>query len=142
MNRPPIVCLCGSTRFYEQFQKANLEETLKGRIVLTVGFMMHAKETVHGGNVGITNDQKKMLDDLHLRKIDLADEVLIINVGDYMGDSTKREAWYALQQQKRIRLYETPSRWTVNSIRSMFVSWDDWLKAAHEAATTKPGFAA
>lgn len=138
MNRPPIVCLCGSTRFFEAFQEANYRETIAGRIVLSVGFFMHAKINAHGQNVGITDEDKARLDDLHLAKIDLADEVLIINVGDYIGDSTKREAWYALRKDKRVRLWEQPSRWTHNTLSTMFTGWDDWLKAAKAAATTKP----
>jgi hypothetical protein len=80
MNRPKIVCLCGSTRFYEAFQLANYEETMAGRIVLTVGFYPHSQEQAHHESVGCTSEQKKALDQLHLRKIDLADEVLVLNV--------------------------------------------------------------
>jgi hypothetical protein len=80
MNRPTIVCLCGSTRFYEEFQAANYRETMEGRIVLSVGFYPHCSERAHGENVGCTDEQKAKLDELHLRKIDLADEVLVLNV--------------------------------------------------------------
>lgn len=77
MTRPKIVCLCGSTRFFEAFQRANYEETMKGHIVLTVGHYPNSKE--HGQNTGCTPEQKKALDELHLRKIDMADEVLVLN---------------------------------------------------------------
>lgn len=105
-NRPRIVCLCGSTRFYEQFQRANYEETMAGRIVLSVGFYMHSPEAHHGQDFGCTPHQKAALDELHLRKIDLADEVLILNVGGYIGESTSRELAYAKQQGKVIRYLE------------------------------------
>ncbi len=72
--KPKIVCLCGSTRFYREFQRANYEETMAGRIVLSVGFFMHASEDAHGETWGCTSEQKIALDELHLRKIDLADE--------------------------------------------------------------------
>lgn len=104
--RPTIVCLCGSTKFYEAFTRANYEETMAGRIVLSVGFFMHAAEAAHGEAVGCTPEQKVALDELHLRKIDLADEVLILNVGGYIGSSTRRELAYALVTNKRIRFLE------------------------------------
>lgn len=106
-TRPTIVCLCGSTRFYEEYQKANYEETLKGKIVLTVGFYGNRPEIkIHGETVGITLEQKVMLDELHLRKIDLADEVLVLNVGGYYGQSTTREIEYALSLGKPIHYLE------------------------------------
>lgn len=80
MSRPRIVCLCGSTRFHEEFVAANYRETMAGRIVLSVGFYPHAAGEVHGEGVGCTDEQKAALDELHLRKIDLADEVLVLNV--------------------------------------------------------------
>src|SRR5271156_2529586 len=76
-TRPRIVCLCGSTRFYREFQKANYDETMAGRIVLSVGFFMHSAQDAHGEQWGCTPEQKVALDVLHKQKIDLADEVLI-----------------------------------------------------------------
>ena len=76
---PTIVCLCGSTRFYAAFQEANYRETMAGRIVLSVGFYPHAQATAHGEEKGCTPEQKVALDELHKRKIDLADEVLVLN---------------------------------------------------------------
>lgn len=107
LDRPRIVCLCGSTRFSEAYQEANLRETLEGRIVLTIGadmksdndlfLLMPPNERAH---------LKKTLDELHLRKIDLADEVLVLNVGDYIGESTQREIEYARNHHKVIRWLE------------------------------------
>lgn len=95
---PPIVCLCGSGRFREAFEQAEFEETLQGKIVLTIGCNTH--------DVARSDDLKQhkpMLDELHLRKIDLADEVLILNVGGYIGESTSRELEYAKSRGKKIR---------------------------------------
>lgn len=103
---PIIVCLCGSTRFYEAFQKANYEETMAGRVVLSVGFYPHSSEQAHGETIGITAQQKRELDHLHLQKIDLADEVLILNVGGYIGESTARELAYAQAHGKVVRYLE------------------------------------
>lgn len=104
--RPTIVCLCGSTRFYKAFIAANYEETMKWRIVLSVGFYPHAINEMHGEGVGINDSEKEALDELHKRKIDLADEVLILNVGGYVGESTLSEAIYAAQLKKPLRWLE------------------------------------
>jgi len=101
-----IVCLCGSTRFYKQFQRLNYEETMNGNIVLSVGFYPHSSKEVHGENIGYTKKQKEKLDQLHMRKIDMADEIFIINVGGYIGESTKKEIEYAKSLGKKIRWYE------------------------------------
>ncbi len=105
--RPKIVCLCGSTRFMEAFQAANLAETLAGNIVLSVGCNTKDDSTLFGS---MTESQqaevKGRLDELHFRKIDLADEILILNVGGYIGHSTRRERDYACQSNKRIRYLE------------------------------------
>lgn len=97
-TRPRIVCLCGSTRFYDAFQEANYDLTMQGHIVLSVGFYPHAKaEHGHGEGVGHDSAEKVALDELHKRKIDLADEVLVLNVGGYIGESTRSEIAYAKQ---------------------------------------------
>jgi hypothetical protein len=103
--RPTIVCLCGSTRFWRAFQQAGLRETLAGRIVLSIG-AASGTDDEHFGN--LSRDEydriKAMLDELHLRKIDLADEILVLNVDGYVGESTAREIAYA-------RLLGKPIRW-------------------------------
>lgn len=109
--RPRIVCLCGSTRFYKEFTIANFQETMKGNIVLSVGFYAHAQGhewqiKEHGSIVGITEQEKLKLDELHKRKIDLCDEILVLNVGGYIGDSTRSEINYASLNYKRIRYLE------------------------------------
>lgn len=104
---PKIVCLCGSTRFYEYFQRANYEETMAGRIVLSVGFYPHAQQQAHGEHLGCTPEQKIGLDALHFRKIELADEILVLNVGGYVGESTRNEINYARALGKPIRWLES-----------------------------------
>lgn len=84
-DRPEIVCLCGSTRFVTQMRAANRDLTFAGVIVVAPG---EADEVV-------TDEQKAALDTLHLRKIDLADRVLVVNPGGYVGESTRREIAYA-----------------------------------------------
>ena len=99
--KPIIVCLCGSTRFSEAFHEANLRETLAGKIVLSIGCDFKSDDAL-----GLTSEDKERLDALHLRKIDLADEVLILNVGGYIGQSTMNELLYAQEHRKRIRFLE------------------------------------
>ena len=106
---PDIVCLCGSTRFYEAFQQANYDETMAGRIVLSVGFYPHATTaTGHGEGVGHDSAEKIALDELHKRKIDLCDEVFVLNVGGYIGPRTRSEIDYAMANGKPVRYLETP----------------------------------
>lgn len=109
MSRPTIVCLCGSTRFYEAFQEANYRLTMKGKIVLTVGFYPHASREAHGQDIAITPQQKLQLDELHKRKIDLADEVFVLNQDGYIGESTASEIAYALAQGKPVAYLEAPA---------------------------------
>ena len=108
ITRPTIVCLCGSTRFGEAFRKAQLEETLAGNIVLTIGCNMRSDDEIFGY---MTEEErakiKGKLDRLHFRKIDLADEVLILNVGGYIGQSTRNELEYARSKGKAIRFLES-----------------------------------
>jgi hypothetical protein len=110
-NRPKIVCLCGSTRFKDAFDEANYTETMAGNIVLSVGFFMHASGNKHGESIGATPEQKTALDELHKRKIDLADEVLVLNVGGYIGDSTRSEITHAFNHNKPVRWLEPDKAW-------------------------------
>ena len=106
---PKIVCLCGSTRFSEAFKAANLRETVSGNIVLSIG--CDTKSDADLLALGqLTPEAKEGLDQLHKRKIDLADEILVLNVGGYIGDSTRSEIEYAQKMNKSIRLLEQAER--------------------------------
>lgn len=102
-DRPRIVCLCGSTRFYQQFKEINYQETMAGNIVLSVGF---APTKEHGETIGCSPEQKELLDQVYLKKIELADEIFVINVGRYVGESTAREIKHAVKLRKKIRWLE------------------------------------
>ena len=106
IKMPKIVCLCGSTRFRNEFQIANYEESIKGNIVLSVGFYAHQPETIHTQELGCTPEQKILQDELHKRKIDLSDEVLVLNIGGYIGDSTRSEIEYAINTGTPVRYKE------------------------------------
>lgn len=92
-DRPEIVCLCGSTRFVDEMGAANRELTFAGAVVLAPGVFWRVED--RDADRSITAGQKAALDELHLRKIDLADRVLVVNPGGYVGDSTSREIAYA-----------------------------------------------
>jgi len=92
-DRPEIVCICGSTRFVEEMCAANRDLTLAGVIVVAPGVFLRAED--READELLTNEQKTALKTLHLRKIDLADRVLVVNPGGYIGESTSREIEYA-----------------------------------------------
>ena len=92
--RPKIVCLCGSTRFFEMFQEVSLQRTLAGEIVLSIGCNLRSDNQIWA-DPAERDAIKQRLDELHKRKIDLADYVLVLNVDGYIGESTRSEIAYA-----------------------------------------------
>ena len=96
-----VITLCGSTRFKEQFLEAQKRLTLEGNIVISVGLFGHS-----GDDEVWTEGTKEMLDDMHKRKIDMADEIFVINVGGYIGSSTRSEIEYAKKNGRDVRYLE------------------------------------
>ena len=96
-----VITLCGSTRFKEQFLEAQKRLTLEGNIVISVGLFGHS-----GDEEAWTEGTKAMLDDMHKRKIDMSDEIYVINVGGYIGDSTRAEIEYAKRNGRDVRYLE------------------------------------
>ena len=92
-----VVTLCGSTCFKDEFMEAQKRHTLEGNIVISVGLLGHSGdyEVWDGMDEGTLSKTKKMLDNMHKRKIDMADGIYVINVGGYTGDSTRSEIEYA-----------------------------------------------
>jgi len=99
-----IVCLCGSTKFKTEFEAMNLELTMKGHLVLSVGAFPHADEH-RSAEEAFGEIAKYKLDETHKRKIDLADIVYFINVGGYMGKSTLGEYHYAKSCNNKIIIF-------------------------------------
>ena len=97
----PVVTLCGSTRFKDEFLEVQKKLTLQGNIVISVGLFSHSD-----GQENINEDTLKMLIDIHKRKIDMADSIYVINVGGYIGDSTRSEIEYAKKHGKVVRYLE------------------------------------
>lgn len=96
-EQPKIVCLCGATRFWKTFQEQSLALTKQGVIVLSIGCATGSDD-----DHGITPEEKAVFDELHKRKIDLCDEVLVLNVGGYIGESTRSELEYAEANGKAV----------------------------------------
>jgi hypothetical protein len=105
INGFKVITLCGSTRFKNEFLEAQKRLTLEGNVVITVGLFGHS-----GDDVVWTDGVKDMLDRQHLAKIDLADEIFVINVGGYIGDSTRREIAYAEFKGKTIKYMENSKK--------------------------------
>ena len=106
----PVITLCGSTRFKDQFMEAQKRLTLEGNIVISVGLFGHSgdQEVWENMDEGTLTKTKEMLDDMHKRKIDMADSIYVINVGGYVGTSTKSEIEYAIAHGKEVRYLEEP----------------------------------
>ena len=103
-----VITLCGSTRFKDAFMEANKRLTLAGNIVISVGLFGHAGDSEVWENMdeGTLTRTKEMLDDMHKRKIDMADEIFVINVGGYIGSSTRSEIEYAQATGKPVKYLE------------------------------------
>jgi hypothetical protein len=105
---PPVVCLCGSTRFVDEFNRQRKELTERGQIVLSIEIV--TTQARDDDPQHCDPALKARLDELHKRKIDLADYVLVLNVGGYIGDSTRSEIAYAAAHGKPVRYLESPER--------------------------------
>ena len=103
-----VITLCGSTKFKNEFLKAQKDLTLKGNIVISVGLFGHSGDSEVWENMdeGTLTKTKEMLDDIHKRKIDMSDEIFVINVNGYIGDSTKSEIEYAIKTGKKVNYLE------------------------------------
>lgn len=94
-----IITLCGSTKFKRQFREAEATLTYQGNIVISLGFFDQSE------NIKLTNEQELMLEEMHYRKIDMCDEIFVIDVNEYIGKSTQKEIEYAKNKGKGINYY-------------------------------------
>ena len=108
VEKYPVITLCGSTRFKDEFMQVQKQLTLQGKIVISVGLFGHSgdEEVWENMDEGTLTKTKEMLDDMHKRKIDMADGIYVINKGGYIGDSTRSEIEYALQHGKSVEYLE------------------------------------
>ena len=103
-----VITLCGSTKFKDEFLREQKRLTLEGNIVISVGLFGHSgdSEVWEGMSEDTLTKTKEMLDDMHKRKIDMADEIFVINVGGYIGTSTRSEIEYAQLHGKVVKYLE------------------------------------
>lgn len=101
-----VITLCGSTRFKEAFIETQKRLTLEGNIVISVGFFSQIDDVWESMNETEIADKISMLNEMHRQKIDMADEIFIINVGGYIGESTLSEIEYAKSIGKKVRYLE------------------------------------
>lgn len=99
MNKRKIVTLCGSTKFWDKIQEINEKLALENEYVV-IGL------TPRVTNRTFTQDDKKLLGELHRAKIDLSDAIFVVNVNGYIGESTRGEIEYAKQRGKEIIFLE------------------------------------
>ena len=108
MKKYKVITLCGSTKFKDEFLKVQKELTLKGYIVLTVGLFGHSGDNEVWENMdeGTLTKTKEMLDDMHKVKIDMSDEIFVINVNGYISERTRNEIDYAITNGKKVSYLE------------------------------------
>lgn len=146
MKKCPIITLCGSTRFKSEFEKAQKELTLKGYIVISVGLFGHSgdDEVWEGMSEDTLTETKQMLDDMHKRKIDLAEAIYVVNPGGYIGSSTWSEICYAWMTEKDILSLdpidedEIAERVDRRIERAELLAWQNWDTAVHQGMQTNP----
>jgi len=89
------ITLCGSTKFKEHFEYWNKKLSLEGNIVYSVSCFRHSGDS-------LTDKEKEILDEVHLKKIDNSDEIFVLDVDGYIGESTNNEILYAKTHNKKI----------------------------------------
>jgi len=100
--KPKLICLCGSTKFKDEFEKITMEESLNGNVVMSIGCFEHHD------NIRLSKGEKQNLDDLHESKIKMADEIFVVNVKGYIGESTKKGILIAKELGIPIKYLEDP----------------------------------
>ncbi|RWQ56548.1 MAG: hypothetical protein EOS82_03375 [Mesorhizobium sp.] len=112
-HKPKVITLCGSSRFPTAFHIVNAHLSMLGHVVISLGLYGHADQPegarflTSDGNEQTT--EKHNLDQLHFRKIDVSDGIFVINVGGYIGSSTRREIEYARSQGKSVEWLFPPA---------------------------------
>ncbi|WP_349408533.1 DUF4406 domain-containing protein [Pseudalkalibacillus sp. SCS-8] len=94
-----VITLCGSTKFKKQFRETEASLTLQGHVVISLGFFEQSE------GIQITEEQEQLFKKIHFKKIDMADEIFVIDVDGYIGSSTSKEIEYANKTNKPIRYY-------------------------------------
>ena len=120
VDKYKVITLCGSTRFKDAFMKAQKRLTLEGNIVISVGLFGHSgdDEVWEGMSEDTLTKTKEMLDDMHKRKIDMADEIFVINVDGYIGSSTRYNGPRVKTTSKKIMVNRRRDQWTQAALKN------------------------
>lgn len=94
-----VITLCGSTKFKKQFREVEASLTYQGHIVISLGFFDQSE------NIKLSKEQELLFEEMHYRKIDMCDEIFVIDANEYIGKSTRKEIEYAKNKGKIIRYY-------------------------------------
>lgn len=120
------ITLCGSTRFKKAWMEWNARLTLQGHVVYSVAMWSHDVR------IEPTDEQKHLLDKVHLGKIDNSDEIFVLDVNGYIGNSTRGEIDYAKSQNKKVRyLSEEFPEWTEDDC--IFAQMDEYESSENES---------
>lgn len=107
INGTKVICLCGSTRFTAEMLVKQWELTKQGNVVLSwcalPDWYFKGEDKTH---IGDQEGVKQIVDEVHKRKIELADEVFVINIGGYIGNSTRSEINHAIAMGKPVNYLE------------------------------------
>ena len=93
-----VITLCGSMRFRDELERLNAELTLAGHMVLAPAALPPSTE--------LDAEERARLGRVHLQKVAMADEVIVVNVGDHVGESTRREIEHARSRGIRVSFLE------------------------------------
>lgn len=96
-----VITLCGSVRFREELERLAAELTLAGHVVLAPTALAPSTE--------LDVEERARLGRIHLQKVGMADEVLVVNVGGYVGESTRREIAHARSRGVPVSFLEPPA---------------------------------
>ena len=124
-----VITLCGSTKFRAAFEEWNARLTMEGHLVFSVGVFRH------DGSTTLTPEQEKTLEDVHMEKISLSDEIFVLDVGGYIGDSTRKEIAWAKSLGKKVRhLSKEYPDWSENDLAKEVLRTLRAAEDAHEEA--------
>lgn len=91
-----VITLCGSARFRELFNAWERALKLSGCAVFGITQFLP-----------VTDEEKKLLDEVHLKMIERSDAIVVINHFAYIGESTLKEIEFAKEKSKRLYAIES-----------------------------------
>lgn len=113
-----VITLCGSSKFKDEFIKVQKELSLKGYLVLSLGLFGHSGDEEAW-------EKKDLLDKVHTKKIDISSSVFVIDVGGYIGESTRREIDYARRYGKKVYYYSHNDLENIQPAEASFIGPND-----------------